>query len=129
MDTRYLNTDLDIESNEDLSVLIEDLGEDVIVLHHGLVKGVNHASFELAHDTYSGPDEVVCGYCNLIENLSPQGRAIWDKCFTRLIDLGFESGVSPSRYWFELRPSTITRVAAIGASLATSIYPNSSLLK
>ena len=125
MDIRYLNVDLDIESKEDLSVLIEDLGEDVIVLHHGPVKGINHASFELAHGFYSGPDEALAGFCRLIKNLSPEARSVWDGCYSRLFDLGFECGTSPNRFWFELRPSTIGMVAEIGGSIAISIYPMS----
>jgi hypothetical protein len=123
MDIRYLNVDLDLESKEDLSILVEDLGADVVVLHNGPVQGFNHASFELAFNAYSGPDEAIAGFCNQIENLSPEARAIWNTCFTRVFDLGFECGATPNRFWFELRPSTIKRTAAIGASIAMSIYP------
>ncbi len=126
MDIRYLNVDLDIESNEDLSALVEDLGEDVFVLHHGLAKGLNHASFSLTYALYSGPDEAITGFCRLIQNLSPQARSIWDGCFSRVFDLGFECGKSPTRFYFELRPSTIRMVADIGASVAMTIYPMSS---
>ncbi|MEW6364998.1 MAG: hypothetical protein AB1714_10205 [Acidobacteriota bacterium] len=126
MDFRYLNVDLVMESKEDLSAIVEDLGADVIVLHQGPVRGINHASFELAHGFYAGPDEAVAAFCGLIEALSPDARVTWDRCFTRIYDLGLECGTSPCRFWFELRPSTIKRVAEIGASIAISIYPMSS---
>jgi len=123
MEIRYLTVDLDIESKQDLAGLVQDLGEDVMVLHNGPAKTFNHASFELAYDSYSGPDEAISGFCVLIENLSPEARTIWNNCFTRLFDVGFECGSAPNRFWFELRPQTIQRVAAIGASIAMSIYP------
>jgi hypothetical protein len=48
MDVKYLNTDLEIESKDDISKIVEDFGEDVIVLHHGEIRGYQHASFEIA---------------------------------------------------------------------------------
>jgi hypothetical protein len=38
MDVRYLNVDLEIESKNDLSKIVEEFGEDVSVLHHGEVR-------------------------------------------------------------------------------------------
>ena len=122
MEIRYLNTDLDIESKEDLTPLIEAFGKKVFILHHGLIQGMQHASFELSYDHSSIPDEVICSYCDLIENLPPTAKMIWDQCFTRIIDIGVESGSSPNCYRFEVRQSTISRVSAVGASLAVSIY-------
>ncbi|MBI2840742.1 MAG: hypothetical protein HYX75_20685 [Acidobacteria bacterium] len=117
MDIRYLSTDLDVESLSDLSLVVDDLGEEVLVQQHGPVKHFNHASIVVAQSFCSGPDEVVNCFCNLIENLSDEARAIWDTCFTRVFDIGLEWGFTPSRYRFELRPSTIERLAKIGASL------------
>ena len=122
MEIRYLNTDLDIESNEDLTPIIEAFGEQVFVLHHGLIKGRHHVSFELSYDHYSIPDEAIRSFCDLIENLPPTGNLIWSRCITRVIDVGIESGASPQCYRFELPQSTIHRVSATGASLAVSIY-------
>ena len=123
MDIRYLGAELDVESKNDLTPLLDDLGQDVIVLHHGPINEINHASFQLAQAFYAGPDETIEGYCCLIENLSPETKAIWDSCFARVFDIGFECGSSPHRYRFELRPLTLNRVAAIGASIAFSLYP------
>ena len=39
----YLNVDLDIDSKQDLSAIIAALGENVIVLHHGMVGGAARA--------------------------------------------------------------------------------------
>ena len=125
MNIRYLGAELDVESRNDLSPLLNDLGQDVIILHHGPINEMSHASFQLAQACYAGPDETIEGYCSLIENLSSESKAIWDSCFVRVFDIGFECGTSPSRYRFELRPLTITRVAAIGASVAFSLYPES----
>ena len=122
MEIRYINTDLELESNEDLNPIIEALGKDVLVLHHGPVQGMNHASVELSSDHSSDPDEVIGRYCDLIENLPKTARKIWDNCLTRIIDIGVESGSSPKSYRFEVRQPIMNRVSAIGASLAVTIY-------
>ena len=122
MEIRYLNTDLEIESKKELTTLIEAFGKEVFILHHGLIKGMHHASFEFSHDHSSVPDEVIRRYCDLIEALTPTAKMIWNQCSTRLIDIGVESGSSPNCYRFEVQQSTLDRVATIGASLAVSIY-------
>jgi hypothetical protein len=45
MDVQYLNTDLEIESKSDLSRIVKELGNDVLVHHHGEIRGYQHASF------------------------------------------------------------------------------------
>ena len=68
MEVRYLNTDLEIESKSDLSRIVEEFGEDVVVLHHGEVRGYQHASFEMA-GSIAGADEVINSLCLLVEQL------------------------------------------------------------
>ncbi|HEU0291098.1 MAG TPA: hypothetical protein VFR47_00075 [Anaerolineales bacterium] len=122
MEIRYINTDLEIESKEDLTPIIEAFGENAFVLHHGPIEGLNHASFELSDDDSSDPDGVVNRYCDLVEKLPTTARKIWDSCATRIIDIGVESGSSPHNYRFEVQHRTISRVSGIGASLVVTVY-------
>ena len=122
MEIRYINTDLEIESKEDLTPIIEAFGENAFVLHHGPIEGLNHASFELSDDDSSDPNEVINRYCDLIENLPTPARKIWDNCTTRIMDIGVESGSSPHNFRFEVQQRTISRVSGIGASLVVTIY-------
>jgi hypothetical protein len=39
MEVQYLNTDLGIESESDLSKIVDEFGEDVLILHHGEIRG------------------------------------------------------------------------------------------
>ena len=48
MEVYYLNTDLEIESKDDLSRIVEEFGEDVFVLHQGEIREYQHASFEIS---------------------------------------------------------------------------------
>ena len=121
MDVRYLNTDLEIESKSDLSRIVQEFGEDVSVLHHGEMRGYQHASFEIAGAT-AGADETINYFCALVESLPNEAREIWDGCCSRVLDVGYESGTSGPTFRSEIRASTVQRVAAIGASIVVTIY-------
>jgi len=122
MEVQYLNTDLEIESKTDLSKIVEEFGEDVFVLHHGEISGYQHASFEIPGGS-TDADATINSFCLLVESLPGEVREIWDKCCSRVFDVGYESGTSPQNFRSEIRASTIRRVANIGASVAITIYP------
>jgi hypothetical protein len=124
MEVKYLNTDLEIESKDDLSKIVEEFGEDVSVLYHGEIRGYQHATFEIAGST-SGADEVINYFCDLVEGLPTEARDVWDGCCSRVLDIGYESGASQRNFRSEIRASTIQRVAKIGASMVVTIYPPS----
>ena len=44
MHIQYLNVDLEIESKNDLSQIVQEFGDDVSVLYCGEVRGYQHAS-------------------------------------------------------------------------------------
>ena len=122
MEVHYLNTDLEIESAGDLSRVVEEFGEDVIVLHHDESRGYDQASFEIASGADLGVDEVINYFCLLVESLPKEVRDIWDGCCSRILDVGYESGTTPHSFRSEIRASTIQRVAGIGASIVITIY-------
>ena len=124
MEIQYLKTDLDIESKSDLTSIVEDFGEDVIVLHHGEMRGYQHAACEISVDN-TGADHVISSLCTLVEQMPKEVREIWDGCVSRVFDIGYESGSSPQNFRSEIRASTIQRVAEIGASVVITIYPES----
>ena len=121
---RYLNTDLDIQSKSDLSGIVEEFGEDVIVLHHCERRGFQHASFE-SSESSADADGVINSFCRLVEQMPEEVREIWDGCVSRVFDIGYESGSLPQNFRSEIRASTIQRVAEIGASVVVTIYPES----
>jgi hypothetical protein len=121
MEVHYLNTDLEIESKDDLSRVVEEFGENVLVLHHGVIRGHHNASFAIA-GSRDGVDEVINYFCSLVESLPAEVREIWDGCCSRILDIGYESGATPPNYRSEIRTSTIRRVAEIGASIVITIY-------
>jgi hypothetical protein len=123
MKTNYLNTDLVVDSHNDLQTLVDEFGDNVIVLYHGPFNDTYRAVFELTFDSAVDPEEVVNGFCELVENLSPQGRTVWDDSYKRVMDIGIESGDSPRPYTLELSSSALRRVSVLEGSLMISIYP------
>ena len=122
MDIKYLNTDLEIESKSDLSEIVKQFGEDVLLHHHGEIRGYQHASFSIAGGS-TDADATIDFFCLLVEQLPKHVREIWDGCCSRILDIGYESGTSPQNFRSEIRAATIQRVAKIGASLVVTIYP------
>ena len=122
---RFLNVDLEIESAENLQPVIDDLGENVSVLHHGdNGSGFNFVSFEVKPSGERDVDGIILSFCLFIENFSNETKAIWDKCHSKRFDAGFQSGEFPRSYKTEIRADTVERVAKIGASIAITVYPD-----
>jgi hypothetical protein len=122
MEIEYLNTDLQIESLADLTIIVEELGEEMFVLFNGQARGYNMVSFE-TNDSHSSADETINHFCLLIENLSPQARIVWDGCVVREFDIGYQGGDSGNSFRSELRAMTVKRVAALDAHITVTIYP------
>ena len=122
MNAQYLNTDLEIESKDDLARIVEEFGEDVLVLNHGETRGYQNASFEIAGGS-ADADSAINSFCTLIEQLPKDVREIWDGCCSRIFDIGYESGKSPQSFRSEIRAATMQRIAKIGAGVVVTIYP------
>ena len=124
MNAEYLNTDLEIESEGDISKIVEEFDDDVLVLHHGEVRGYQHASLEIAGSSaVTCADDIINSFCALVEALSEEARATWDGCCSKAFDIGYESGSSPPNFHTEIKAGTVERVAKIGASIVITIYP------
>ena len=119
---RYLNVDLLVKSRTDLTPIVNEFGEDVIVLTNGKAGNLFHAYFEIA-GSQPGPNEDIEYFCSLIEGLSRKERELWDNSISKIFDVGFESGEVPQSYSADIRPDVIKRLAKCGASIRITIYP------
>lgn len=127
MEVQYLNTDLEIESEGDLSQIVDEFGKDVLVLHHGEIRGYQHAYFEIAGSSGStNADDIINSFCALVDALSKEAREVWNKCCSKVVDIGYESGTSTPNFQSQIRAATIERVAKIGAAIVITIYPSRS---
>jgi len=118
---QFLNIDLDLESTSDLSPVIEDFGDDVILMHRETVNGISRASLELAGKQGSA-DYLFAEYLRLVDSLSESGRRAWDACSSRVFDLGFESGTELNAIHEKLGPETVQELARVEGSIVVTVY-------
>lgn len=122
MNIQYLNTDLDIKSQADISPIIKAFGNKVYVLHQENKEGYYCASLEI-NDRVIDANLTAEYFCHLVDRLPDHIRTIWDNCDERILDMGYESGKLPNYYRSELKLSTIQKIAEVGMSIAITIYP------
>ncbi|GAA6154137.1 hypothetical protein [Pseudoteredinibacter isoporae] len=118
----YINTDLELESPEDLTPIVNEFGESVFNLYNGEGRGHYLATFESNHNSGS-PDAVIQFLCGLVESFEPEERRLWDQCYSRIFDIGYEGGTHRQSYTDEIRPETLSKIAALNASIRITVYP------
>jgi hypothetical protein len=122
---QFCNVDLDIESESDLAVLKSELGRHVVALPGG---PVNSGSFLLRLETaaqFDDPDDTICGFCSLLEQLSVKGKRSWRSAYKKEFDIGYELIQAQYVSKFSLRAETLKRISALGATLGVTIYDRS----
>lgn len=146
MPTHFANVDLEFRSKQDISLIVKEFGDAVYVLYcdkyenHYLanieVAGRNNEADEVDVDEIdeaaktnevakTDADEAdgkINQFCTLIESLSAEGRTLWDNCFEKVFDIGYEGGITPHGYTSTLQPSTVQRIAQLGASILITLY-------
>ena len=117
---QFLNIDLDIESDKDISLIVKEFGERLTVMRNDESEGIFRASFETG---YAEENAIIKEYVDLINNLSPEAKALWNRCLIRRFDIGYESGEEPNNYYSELSEKSINLLAKVGGSVVITIYP------
>jgi hypothetical protein len=124
----FLNVDLELESNTSLDALAQEFGDRVHVLHNGAHGDTAHL---LALEIYAGddndPESIIEAFCDLIEELSPKGKAVWKKCSLRRFDIGIESGTGIAKRFgalcLSLSPAILKRISTLAAEAVITVYP------
>ena len=121
MPISYVTTDLQFDSTSNLSVIVAELGDQVIVHLNDWVGDVYRVAVGIGNCD-SSPDDAVSLYCSLLEKLSDTSRALWNGCTRRVLDIAFESGTDPECATYHLPDTLVRRVSALGISIAVTIY-------
>lgn len=116
----FLNVDLGIESTASIEPLVKEWGDRIAVHRLEEVDGLYYGSFETS---YSGENEIIAEYVDLVNRLSPAAKAVWDNAERRVFDFGYESGNSPNNFHSYISADSINRLASIGGSMVVTIYP------
>jgi len=122
---QYLNTDLDLRSRDDLSSLTSALeSRGVSALHSAMGDdGLWHGTFE-TDESFDEPDANIAAMLDAIESLASELRATWFRCELREFNIGYDCGDQPWAFNQGLRSEILGRMAAAGASLRFTLYPD-----
>lgn len=122
MNITFLNVDLDMKFKQDISLILNELGNNVLTLHHEQQENYYFARLEINRDAASA-DKTINYFCDLIENLSEEAYKIWNSCYFKTFDIGYESGIKPNYFSSKINAITLQRIANIGAGMNITIYP------
>lgn len=126
----YLNTDLDLVSEYDLTGLAAAFeAGGVVALHTTLCEdGLWRATFEqneeFTDEHHHEPALHISAMLYVIESLATPLRLTWDNCRLREFNLGYDCGDEPWAFNQGLSADLMGRIAAAGASLRVTLYPD-----
>ena len=121
----YLNTDLDLVSSEELTALAAVFESRGVLALHVIRRadGLWHATFE-TKDQHTEPEPNIAVMVAVVESLAEPHRSIWLGCTRREFNIGYDSGAEPWAFNQGLSSGLLGRIAAVGASLRITLYPN-----
>jgi hypothetical protein len=124
---RYLNTDLDLVSPQDLTPLVAAFkSAGVYTLHcdQDSTTGNWHGTFE-SETSHNSPEPEIdlAVLLAAIESLSPPLRDQWLACTLKEFNIGYDCGDDPWAFNNGLSAQTLHRLAAAQVSLRITLYP------
>ncbi len=121
----YLNTDLDLTSAADLTALAAALESGGVPPLHVTRDddGLWYATFE-TQEQHTEPGPNIAAMLAVVETLSPSLRAAGTGCTRREFNIGYDCGEEPWAFNQGLSAELLGRMAAAGASLRITLYPD-----
>jgi hypothetical protein len=119
----YLNVDLEIRSQSDLTPLVQALRRRLFVLHAGRMRGTFFASFETPGASYP-PDIAIRRLASALLRLPPPLRKQWRQARDRVFDIGIARAAGATPFSLALRNETMRIVTELNARLALTLYPH-----
>lgn len=119
----FLNLDFDLESHADLSLLIEELGDAVVLMRNDRTGGVHSISIELAGVTGS-PESLIQKYSEIFGDLSNDAMKLFHGGTVRNFDFGFEGELEGSMLTSQalLSSNSVLALSKLDASMAITVY-------
>jgi hypothetical protein len=122
----YLNTDLDLTSTDDLTALaaaFEAAGFLTLHVACGEKSGLWSACFETG-EQHLEPETNIAAMLTVIEGVPLALRSVWANCSRREFNIGYDCGREPWAFNQGLSPELLRRIAAAGAGLRWTLYPD-----
>lgn len=121
----YLNTDLDLVADQDLTELASALESRGLCVFH-VVKGEDslwYARFETDVQA-DEPERTIEIMVAALESLPEELRSVLRRCRLEELDIGYKCGDAPWAFNQGLSNALLGRVADLGASLRVTIHPH-----
>jgi hypothetical protein len=120
----YLNTDLDLISAQDLSGLGAAFDQGGAPPLH-VTKGDDGLWYSIIEtkNCHAEPEASITEMVSIVESFSEKEFAAWQHCTKREFNIGYDCGPKPWGFNQGLSTELLGRIAAIGASLRITIYP------
>lgn len=121
----YLNTDLDLVCQQDLTELARAFEvSGCSPLHVALGDDQKwYATFE-TDEQHAEPELSIAQMLTVIESLAEPFHSVWMKCTRREFNIGYDCGEKPWAFNQGLSAGLLGRLAAVGASLRITLYPD-----
>ncbi|HET6425792.1 MAG TPA: hypothetical protein VFG20_19030 [Planctomycetaceae bacterium] len=121
----YCNTDLELISRDDLTELASALAAiGVAPLHVTLGQDGQWYSWLETEQSFDEPESNIGVMMDAIESLSAPMHAAWERCSHREFNIGYDCGDEPWAFNQGLTNKLLVRIAASGASLRWTLYPD-----
>lgn len=121
MRIKYITTDLNLKSKEDLSQLAANLCHDE---SPHLNEWVNN-TYELrlgGIGIENSPANDIELFCKRIESLTVETKKLWNNCESRILDIAFEGGDNPNNLTSLLPEELILRLGKLKLGIEITIY-------
>ena len=122
MKPEFLNVDLEVISKVDPTPLAKALGKKAGVHFCDKQERDYLAAFGSGCFTRS-LDRKLAEFCDLIEGLPPAAARVWKQASRRTFDIGIGSGTTRPTLALRIKPATLARITALGATVAITVYP------
>lgn len=121
---RYLNTDLDLTSPNNLTELAKALEASGVSPLHVTHAKDNHwcAAFE-TDESYHEPESNITAILDAVDLLDERRSYAWQSCVRREFNIGYDCGAEPWAFNFGLSCDLLRRMIGSGASLRVTLYP------
>lgn len=85
--------------------------------------GVWYATFE-TYEQHAEPEPKIAQMLAIVESFSEPLRSLWARCTQKEFNVGYDCGSEPWAFNQGLSATILGRIAAVGASLRITLYPN-----
>ena len=123
-ETSYLNTDLELSSDEALDALAAFFESKEWSVHFAdwRPEGYWFGAFEEPLGHQVGPEQAIGAMLDLVGALPHELAGLWKRCSKRDFNIGYQGGIAPHAFEQSLSAELLARVAAARGSVRITVY-------